>query len=848
MSPLLLASLATLVSLAAHARPDDECCGRGEAMSRADRKVTSVDGATGRDLLKYPPNPVVDYQHMSLKLDIADMDTPRMEAVQTLSLVPIGTSVTTLALDARLLEIKSVSVSRPANQGVTFKHDGATLALTFDPPLVVGQKAEIVTTYSIIDPTYGITWTPESPAWPGRPPQLHSQGQAETNSYWFPCHDSPNERLTTELTVTVPDGFVASSNGKLVNTSRASDTGRTTFHWLQDKPHVNYLVTLVVGKFDIETVARSGKDRIPMPVYVPPGRGTDIKGTYGNTPRMIDAFERRTGHAYPWDQYAQLVVWNFSAGGMENTSATTMYDTAILSPEGLADGDLDGLISHELAHQWFGDLITCKSWEHIWLNEGFATYFTSLWWEERDGRNGYDAGVLGYFDRVIALDKADAPYQAAMVSKDFRHPSDAFRKPANPYPKGAAILHMLRMKLGDEVFFRALAAYVEKYKFRLVETNDFRRELEAVSGESLEQFFAQWCYRPGVPHLDIACDWKSDTSELVITVEQKQTIDGYNPAFAFTLPVWVEGLSQVAEVEVADRKATASFRLGAEPGIVAIDPSLSVLAKTSIKQPLRRWLAQLDRGPTLLARVQAAQALADDASGLSAQALAKVASDLRAHDALRRAAVAALGKRAEHAAIAHLARARVEGRPVREALVEAAAEALSKNFEGPDTARLRDLIIRSAAKEESFKVRAAALRAIGTLKMLDQSSLLVVATETESQHDILRQAALEAIGNLDSAPGLPIAVRLAQPGTLSRTRPVAVATIAKLAAHDKPKALATLGMLLSDRERRTWQAAGEALVSMNDKAAVPLIQAVRDAARDPIDRERMQQWIEALSK
>jgi aminopeptidase N len=151
-----------------------------------------------------------------------------------------------------------------------------------------------------------------------------------------------------------------------------------------------------------------------MPVYAPLGPRSDIARSYGRTPRMVDLFGRLTGQPFPWDRYAQVIVWNFGAGGMENTSATTLYDTAVLSADAVTDGfDLDGLISHELAHQWFGDLITCRSWEHIWLNEGFATYFSNLWFEERDGADGYQSGVRGNFDSVCGSDHADAPSSGA---------------------------------------------------------------------------------------------------------------------------------------------------------------------------------------------------------------------------------------------------------------------------------------------------------------------------------------------------------------------------------------------------------------------------------------------------
>ncbi|QYU67690.1 M1 family metallopeptidase [Leptolyngbya sp. 15MV] len=397
-------------------------------------------------------------------------------------------------------------------------------------------------------------WTPSDPAYPGRAAQLHTQGQSEFNSYWFPIRDFPNVRLSTEVIATVPAGFEVVSNGRLVDRA-AVGAGRVRFHWSQERPHPPYLVSLVVGKFDVVDVARAGS--VPMPVYVPPGRGRDVERTYGRTALMAELFARLIDEPYPWEKYAQVVVHNFEAGGMENTSATTMHDTAILTADGVADQDIEDLIAHELAHQWFGNMITCRSWEHLWLNEGFATYFEALWLERQplapdrglrrtqrqwSGRDLYLARVLEALDAFRDSDLPDAPRQPAMVSKEYRHADETFGRAADPYAKGAFVLHMLRTKLGDDVFFRGLAAYVDRFAFKEVETNDFRRVMEDVSGEALEAFFAQWCFRPGLPGVEITPAWEPRAGgggELNLTVRQTQRIDRENPAFMIDLPVWI---------------------------------------------------------------------------------------------------------------------------------------------------------------------------------------------------------------------------------------------------------------------------------------------------------------------
>lgn len=860
---------------------DGECClwHRLESArwsQAASRSIPGFDPETGRSLLNYPPHPHVTYHHMRLDIDIPDMSVPRFDAVQTLTISPVARPLESLTLNAMLLDIRAVSVragQAGAASTAAFTHDGEHLRISFDPPLAPGVRTELITRYAVNDPPFGLIWTLPSPHWPGRAPQIHTQGQPEDNRYWFPMHDFPNVRLTTELVVSVPAGFEVLSNGRMVSgpartqSERAPLRGRATFHWLQDKPHVTYLVSLIVGKFDIVDVApvpigRAGSSRpIPMPVYVPPGRAADVAGTYGRTPQMMEHFARLIDEPYPWDQYAHAVVWNFAPGGMENTSATTMHDTAILSPRALADADIEGLISHELAHQWFGDLITCNSWEHIWLNEGFATYFTNLWFEHRHGvasgpqagRDAYFHGVIGNFDSVIAADRADAPFQPAMASKVYNEPWDVFRRAANPYPKGAAILHMLRQRLGDELFFRGIALYVDRRKGQNAETSDLRIALEDTSGENLEQFFRQWVFRPGVPHLDIGIDWDRSTSELVISVTQTQNIDGYNPAFEFTLPVWIQqtarqGQGTTVRLDIHGRETSARFPLAAEPAMVVIDPEMTVLARTSIRQPVRRWIAQLEHGPNLFSRVRAARALANRQSGQAGSALFREAQDTRNHARLRSEAIRALGRGGHMQEVLELASRPIEPPDVRLTMVETIGDLTrDESTDLTDSTRLIATLLRHAsANESSDRTRAAAVAALGRLRNADHLNVVIAAANSDSQHDRVRQAGLEALGEIGHADGLAVAIRYSLPGTFNRTRPVAMNAVVKLAAHDPDTAYRSLAASLNDRERRAWEGAASALASLGDPRGLPALEALRDSKRDPRDRARVQHWLNIL--
>lgn len=816
--------------------------------TRADA-MRGFDPDTGRDLRNYPPHPFADYHHMRLDIDIPDMLRPRFNATQTLTLSPIGADLPRLSLNAALLEIHSVSAEGHATR---FEHDGKALTVTFDPPVPAGQRIDLVTDYTVNDPPEGIYWSFPSDAAPNLAPQLHSQGQPESNRYWFPTHDSPNVRMTTELVVTVPDGYETISNGALI--SSTTSRGRATHHWRIDRPHVPYLVTLVVGKFDTVDVAPRNA-RVRMPVHVPPGTSRHVRRTYERTHDMLRLFESLTGQPYPWDdRYAHVVVRNFIAGGMENTTATTMYDTAVLDSTALLDGDLDGLISHELAHQWFGNLITCRSWLHIWLNEGFATYFTHLWFEHRDGADAYLAGVRSSFDSVIARDRANAPDQPAMASRRYDHPWDVFRREANPYPKGASILHMLRKKLGDEIFFNGVARYTRLHADTSAETDDLRKALEEASGLSLERFFDQWVYRPGIPRLDISYNWDDQTSSLTVNLTQTQNIDPFNPAFDIRLPIWIRtnrGTTHTLLITTDQRTSSAAVKLDSPPLAIAADPHLALLAQLDIDQPLERWLALLEHAPTLPATLQAARAIADldpdDVPSDARTKLATLAANRNAHHTARAAALSALASLDDSDHLMVLGASVRDDARARRAWIQAIAQLARARKDTPTYPHLADILTRTLESDPSYAVRAEAARALGRLAHTDALPLILAAAETDSQHDQIRQAALDALASLDHPDGLPVAIRHTRYGVLPRTRPAAVRALAALSHHDPEPSLDLLISLLDDREVRTIRAAGEALLNHDDPRAHQAIRDFAAAARGSMLRATARAWLDQLN-
>lgn len=592
-----------------------------------------IDPETGRQMANWPPPRHFDHLHMRLELDIPDMDRPELSAVQTLTVAPIGRPRSELVLNGVGMTITDVAI---AGRSQAFHHDGQLLRVRFDAPIATGVRTDVVIRYTLSYPHAngaGLSWSPGDPAAENetdRAAQIHTQGQPDSNRLWFPCHDFPNERLTTELIVTTEDGYQVCSNGRLVaRTPAEGRPGLTTWHWLQDKPHANYLVSLVVGRFSIVELppARGAAPAdFPITLYVPVGAETSAAAVYADTPAMLAFFAEKFDEPYPWDKYAQLCVRNFFAGGMENTSATTMQDVSAYE----RPGGHDRIIAHEAGHQWFGDLITCKSWEHIWLNEGWASMCEALWAEhdapEGRAKREYQRTIAGFLAQESGLNRTYAPDYPGLASNRYNAPLEVFMRANNAYAKGAVVLHMLRARLGDEVFFRAVREYVDRFRFKEVETDDFRRVLEEVSGESLERFFDQWVRRPGLPRLKVKVGWDDAAGELRVSAEQTQRIDADNPAFAFSLPIYVtfdEGPGRYVYLHMDAREAEATFKLPSPPADAVVDPNMTVAAPSRIEKSLAMWLRQLDHAPSYFAHAQAINHLAASGDPRALAALAR---------------------------------------------------------------------------------------------------------------------------------------------------------------------------------------------------------------------------------
>jgi aminopeptidase N len=743
----------------------------------------------------------IDIQHIRLDLRV-DLPDKTVEGVATLRFRSLR-DVRHVSLDAAGFTVQKVTLARGDGEPAParFSHDGQKLVVDLDPAWPAGQAGTLRVTYRLHEPKQGLHFFGPGKGDPDAPLTVWSQGEPVSNHYWFPCLDQPDQRQTTELVVTTARDFDVISNGKLVERKDGPDGQSATFHWRQDKPHPAYLVTLVVGRFD---VVREEWDKVPVVYYVPRGEKDKVARTFGHTREMIDYFSRRFGVRYPWDKYAQIVAYQFG-GGMENTSATTLGDT-LQDERSVLDGDSDWIIAHELAHQWWGDLLTCRDWAHIWLNEGFASYAECLWDEHAHGRDAYDYNLFHKAAGAIAGGK-DRP----IVDRRYRNPDSMFDNRA--YPKGAWVLHMLRRRVGDDAFWRSVARYANAHRLQSVETSDFRRAVERESGRDLDRFFYDWTERPGSPVLDVHSEYLPEARQAHVVVKQTQAGEPFQ--FPLTLAFAVPGADKpvVVEQDMTGREMTFVVPLPGRPTRIDVDADYTLLGEVNETKARDLWQAQLLEGPNVAARVRAARHFARSKDDADRQLLARALAGEKSWG-VRVELAGAVGDAGGDAARDAL----LQGLRDVEARVRRACLGRLEKFK--DDAKVVAAVagvLRNG--DPSYAVEGAALDLYARQGHKDAVATIRPWLSKPSRHDTLRGAALRALGHTGDAAALETLVEWARPGHPVQARAGALQGLAHVAQKAKPD---------DGQRRQITRAFTEALGSDSTLVRFTALSAVRE--------------------
>src|ERR687885_1384172 len=561
----------------------------------------------------YNPDRPGQVKHIFLDLAL-DIPNQSFSGTCTIALDPVRNGIHQLVLDAVNLNIASVQVDETPQ---TFDYDGEQLQVQLQQPTVAEKEIKIAIAYSVEKPQRGLYFVGPDQHYPNKPTQVWTQGEDEDSRFWFPCFDYPGQLATSEIRVKVPKRFIAISNGELITTEEAGED--KIYHWLQQQVHPTYLMTLAVGDFAEIRDEWNGK---PVTYYVEKGYEEDARRSMGKTPRMIEFFSEKFGYPYPFPKYAQVCVDDFIFGGMENTSTTLLTDRCLLDERAALDNQrTESLVAHELAHQWFGDLVVIKHWSHAWIKEGMASYSEVFWTEQEYGADDAAYYLLGEARSYFSEDSSR--YRRPIVTHVYREAIELYDR--HLYEKGACVYHMIRTELGDELFWKAIQTFVQDNAHKTVETIDLLRAIEKATGRNLLFLFDQYVYRGGHPDFKVAYSWDADSCLAKITVTQTQANNGNNGSnselFDLKIPIafgYTQQESGVRSdvtlktftVRVHEREQSFYFPLEKKPQFISFDRGNNYLKTVSLEYPIPELKAQLHSDPDPVSRIYAAKALA----------------------------------------------------------------------------------------------------------------------------------------------------------------------------------------------------------------------------------------------
>lgn len=750
-----------------------------------------------------------ELQHSKIALKF-DVEQKKVIGDVTHTLTVLRDSTNKLAFDSVGLTIQSVTVNKAATK---FETTATKLLVPLSSAAKKGDKFEVEIKYEG-KTTKGAYFILPDKDYPAQPKEIWTQGESEDTRFYLPTYDYPNDRLTTETILTVPATWLTVANGKLVGVKDAGD-GMKTWTWQESLPSSTYLITVVAGEFDEVKDTWRGK---PVTYYAPKGRGDRLKINYGRTPQMLELFSKKLGVEYPWEKYAQSMVDDFVAGGMENSSATTNTSSSLvhplLAPE-YATGQ-DPLISHELGHQWFGDLVTCKDWGNIWLNEGFATFMEYLWTESYFPK---DQSEYERLENIREWFGQSNLWAKPIVRHDF---DDSSEFDGNAYGKGGMVLYMLRHQLGDDAFFRGLKHYLEVNRGKNVVTDDLVKAIEEETHVNVDQFFTQWVYGAGAPKFDLSYTYDDAKHQVTLKVKQTQKIEGRVGLFRIPVDVEITTATGAKEYPITVSKAEEAFALPADaaPAMVLFDKGGHILKEAEFHKEKKEWLYQLQNASELSDRADAVEALAKlkDDSDVDA-ALGEALHSDKAWG-VRVTAAEALGKRKTPAAAKQLLDALNSANEpwVRNRI----AAALGSFKDNAEVAAKLDAI---AKDDKSFRTRAAALQALGKLKAPKALATLNAAVADDSPDNFLRNAALRAMGPLGDDKAVPALEQWVIPGKPTDTRQAAISSLARLEKENKQITQQIAGYLNEPRFPIRISAIF-ALGERGDATAVPALEAL----------------------
>jgi aminopeptidase N len=666
-----------------------------------------------------------DAKHYRLELTF-DLDAKTFWGTNTITLTPFKDEFYACVLDAEELIVDSVK--NPAGAQLEFEQTDGKLIVHFPEAYNHGEEVLFTVEYHAEDPEHGLYFDDETEE---HPQMVTTVSWPEYARYWLPCYDYPNDKVTHEFIITVKDTLKVLGNGRLVRVIENEQEGTKTFHWSQDLPHSTYLFLLAIGPY---AVIEDSLGSLPVNYWVYEDGVEDAKRVFKKTPYMIEFFNNIYGYTYPWAKYDQVISPRFG-GGAENTSATLLGQGVVHDRKAEKDYSWEDTIAHEAAHQWWGDLITLRSWEHTWLNESFGTYSDYLYTRYDKGK---DEGAYELLQKKNSyLREAHNEYIRPIVFDRYERPQQNFD--SHTYPKGAVVLHMLRFILGDEPFFRTLKHFLHKHEFEAVDTHDFMKAVKEVTGQNMDWFFEQYIFAPGHPVFDVSYVWDEETGKVKLTVRQVQNTSKGIPIYKIPVIIGIHTNKGKVSEKVWVEKEEEVFEFTAEekPLMVRFDEGNYILKEWTFDKNVDELLYQL-KNDDVIGRGWAASELSKHKD--NAEVAAALVETVRNDDFwfVRRNAVETIGnwKREEDIELFKEI-CRDEKSRVRAAALNALG-AYAK-------AELVPFLKERFEAEDSYLAQADALRSIGKCGDSSQIPFLEEAAKMKSYRNVIKRAADSAI-------------------------------------------------------------------------------------------------------
>ena len=809
--------------------------GESEHWGLLDRKAFAHKGA----IPHYTPDIQVSPEHLILDVNF-DWVTERVWGTTHYNLIFKGHNVEEISFDAVNLDVSRVVIGRKL---VHFENTGKKIIVQLNKQYKLGDRISIKLDHSVTRPVAGVYFTKPDNHHIDRFKTVWTQGQDEDSRYYFPCFDKPNFKQTTEVIMHLPPKMFGLSNGRLVK-KKLSQSG-SFFHYKMELPYSTYLLSIVAGEFSEHQETVKG---VNIKWYVQKGREREGRNAFKDTGKIIQFFSNYTGFQYPYKHYTQIAVPEFVFGGMENFTVTTQTDLALFDDRAALDGDSNGLVAHEAAHTWFGNIVTAKNWSHAWLHESFATYFDALYTRESKGENEFRYQLLENAETYFS---EDSSYRRPIVTNLYKEPIDLFD--AHLYPGGAVRLHHLKSIVGEKHFREALEKFLRRHRYDLVETTDFIRCIEEVTGCNYDEWLQQWIYRGGYPRLELTFDWNASGKIATIGIKQTQKADNKNEELLFKIPFvlafYYKNSEERFSIEIKSDKEKFCFRLKNKPLFFRIDPDYECPCKVVVSDiPRPMFHEQIKRDPDPIGRLEAAMALSKNSSSEDVSVLGerlKKEKEWGVSIRISKALGKVGGKEARNFLIKGL---KISDPKIRRGIVSALG---SFPHDEKSTLALREC----AKNDPSYRVEANALQMLGKVKDKDSFSFLESSISRPSHNAMAQTGIYNALAELEDEASWDYLIRGAEYGAHRNSRQAAMRALAKLAnrfPHRKGEVIEHLTRFAHEKRgtpAATFRGKLGAIMAMkqlDDLLAIPILRQIVENETDGRLQRRAEDTISYL--